>query len=67
MFERLWVAVLLFAMLVTDTQAQDECPTGWFNVTWIMAVDTVAPVEISQQFFDPDLTYFKEVLKYSDQ
>lgn len=63
----LWMTALLFAVIVTNTQSQDECPSGWFNVTWIMAVDKIAPVEISQQFFDPSLTYFREVLKYSDQ
>ena len=70
MVQKLWIVLaLLFAVIVTNTQAQDECLAGWFNVTWIMAVDEVVSMEISQQFFDLrlGLTYFKEVLQYSDQ
>ena len=42
-------------------------PHWWFNVTWVIAVDDIIPIELAEQFFDPGLTYFKEILHYSDQ
>ena len=61
------VAITLLAFAINTSLAQDECPSGWFNVTWVIAVDKIVPIDIGQQFFDPSLTYFKEVLRYSDE
>ena len=47
--------------------ALDECPSGWFNVAWVAAVDRIVPIDIGLQFFDPNFTYFKEVLQYSNE
>ena len=54
-------------VIIGNSLAQYDCPAGWFDVTWIMAVDKIVPLDIGQQFLDPNLTYFKNVLLYSDE
>ena len=58
------LAFLVILGATTNTAAQ-TCPSGWFDVSFAIIVDTTIPANTS--FQDPDLHYFKEVLKFSDQ
>ena len=59
--------VAFFVIIVGNSLAQYDCPTRWFNVTWIMAVDKIVSLDIGQQFLDTNLTYFKNILLYSNE
>ena len=64
----LQTAAVLFVIIIGYSLAQDDCPTGWFNVAWIMAVDEIVTVDIfAQRFSDPNLTFFKDILLYGDE
>ena len=58
---------VLFVIIIGYSLAQDYCPTGWFNVAWIVVVDEIVPLDIGQQFSDPNLTFFKDILLYGDE
>ena len=58
---------VLFIIAVGNSLAQYDCPAGWFDVTWVTALDQIVPLDIGQQFFDTNLTFFKEVLLYDDK
>ncbi|KAI6647352.1 hypothetical protein LOD99_12348 [Oopsacas minuta] len=54
------VLFVLFAVAYSN-----RCPAGWFNVTLSVTIDEIVSAE-ETDFFDPEMVYFKEILKFND-
>ena len=61
---RLW-SRLSIVCAFTALAASSSCPAGWFNVTLSVTIDKIVNGE-ELDFFDPDLVYFKDILKFND-
>ena len=59
------IAVLF--VIIGGSLAQYDCPAGWFDVTWVVALDQIVPLDITQQFLDTNLTFFKNILLYNNE
>jgi len=63
----MWTLVVLFSFLVITSAAAQYCPTSQIasDAQIILHEETVIPASLGR-VFDPNLTYFREVLGYSD-
>ena len=63
----MWMLVGLFSFIVITSAAAQSCPTNQIasDAQIILHEETVIPASLGR-VFDPNLTYFREVLGYSD-
>lgn len=60
-------AVLSSAFLGCTCTASRECPSEWFDVSFSIIIDMVAPRSAVASSIDSDLRHFKETLKFTNE
>ena len=56
--------ITIVAVLIVATYGQEECPRG---AEFVISLDVVASVEATRRLADPNLTFFRDVLRFTEQ
>ena len=59
---KLWTCAVFLALL--GIAAAQTCPSPWFDAHFVALADQIQP---PTREFDPNLTYFREVLRFTEQ
>ena len=54
----------IVAVLIVVTYGQEECPRG---AEFVISLDVVTSADIFQRLADPNLTFFRDVLQFTEQ
>ncbi len=45
----------------------DNCPSEWFTTQFVAIADAVVPVEVFSTSVDSDYTFFRDIMRFSDE
>ena len=60
-----WTQTAIVAVLVATTTAFPDCPSPWFDVSFIALIDQVLPANVSFLLPDPNSDFYTDILGFT--
>ena len=63
---KVWISILVFAVSNLLVESAESCPSDHYSAVFVATVDKISDGVPRIGFSDPDLVFFKNVMKFTD-